>query len=1071
MSTTFKATSVLNGLKDFQARTVEYVFQRMFLDESPARRFLVADEVGLGKTLVARGLIAKTIEHLQQQNDKRIDIVYVCSNLEIAGQNISRLNVTGKKGFALASRLTLLPLEAKNLKGNPINFISFTPGTTFDMSGRRDGRKDERRLIYQMLRDDPAVPRTGLRNMLKVAAGDGWADYAEQKLDYDQDVAKKFRIEVLGNAAPSRERRERLFELSALFHDRRRAISTETVQASLALIGDLRKTLAKVCLDVLMPDLVILDEFQRFRDLLDNPEKNPTAELAHAFFNYSNDLRVLLLSATPYKMYARDVEDEDHYRDFLGTLGFLMFNNQDQIAMVIEHLNAFRDGLFTARSEHELQSLDCTKTAVETILRSVMCRTERVGNTASLDAMIRERLQEPPFIPEDLEDLALASAVAKALNSHDPVEYWKSSPYLLNFMKEYELKRRFESHAGTLPALIQAVDTYKRRLLSRRNIRRFKEVAPANPRLRLMVEEMRRRGLWKMLWMPPSLPYWRPEGCYDNGQDVSKTLLFSAWNVAPDAIASLLSYEVERLMTRNVTPSVTYDHIHPPKSLKKKRFPQRLRFAERADGQVTGLTALALMHPSPSLAELVDPLALALEIGLGETPTLSEVLELAQRILEGALRPLLPDRPVTKKGDVRWYLVAPALLDSSRYPDIQEWYSTKWGVTSLNDPDESQSGLRSVILHFVEALTERLDKLGPFPADLMQVIAELAVGGHAVCALRALRRASPDILWDNTNLLADAAMVAEGFRGQFNAPEVIAFLEGDEGEDESYWRRVLRYGLEGNIQSLLDEQVHVLADTPGLADACPVNRVDSIAAELHRAMSIRAVPLRPDVIRVNTGSGCIEMEPFPISCRYALRFGENKDEDQALARKGVVRVAFNSPFRPFVLASTSVGQEGLDFHVWCHSIVHWNLPSNPVDLEQREGRVHRYKGYAVRKNIARKYGLAALATSRFQIDDPWDFLFSHASAHRENGESDLVPYWIFETEGGAAIERRLFLLPMSRDAALYRRLQKSLALYRMVFAQPRQEDLLTHLESIFDDPGEAARIAERWRICLEPPQS
>ena len=44
--------------------------------------------------------------------------------------------------------------------------------------------------------------------------------------------------------------------------------------------------------------------------------------------------------------------------------------------------------------------------------------------------------------------------------------------------------------------------------------------------------------------------------------------------------------------------------------------------------------------------------------------------------------------------------------------------------------------------------------------------------------------------------------------------------------------------------------------------------------------------------------------------------------------------------------STSIGQEGLDFHTYCHAVVHWNLPSNPVDMEQREGRVHRYKGHA-----------------------------------------------------------------------------------------------------------------------------
>ena len=66
-----------------------------------------------------------------------------------------------------------------------------------------------------------------------------------------------------------------------------------------------------------------------------------------------------------------------------------------------------------------------------------------------------------------------------------------------------------------------------------------------------------------------------------------------------------------------------------------------------------------------------------------------------------------------------------------------------------------------------------------------------------------------------------------------------------------------------------------------------------------------------------------------------------------------MRTAFNSPFWPFVLATTSVGQEGLDFHQYCHAVVHWNLPANPVDLEQREGRVHRYKGHAIRKNIAR----------------------------------------------------------------------------------------------------------------------
>src|SRR5438094_10053654 len=85
---------VMAGLKDFQRRTVDYVFQRLYEDDPPARRFLVADEVGLGKTLVARGLIARAIRHLQVEGVKRIDIVYICSNADIARQNVNRLNVT-----------------------------------------------------------------------------------------------------------------------------------------------------------------------------------------------------------------------------------------------------------------------------------------------------------------------------------------------------------------------------------------------------------------------------------------------------------------------------------------------------------------------------------------------------------------------------------------------------------------------------------------------------------------------------------------------------------------------------------------------------------------------------------------------------------------------------------------------------------------------------------------------------------------------------------------------------------------------------------------------------------------
>lgn len=113
-----------------------------------------------------------------------------------------------------------------------------------------------------------------------------------------------------------------------------------------------------------------------------------------------------------------------------------------------------------------------------------------------------------------------------------------------------------------------------------------------------------------------------------------------------------------------------------------------------------------------------------------------------------------------------------------------------------------------------------------------------------------------------------------------------------------------------------------------------------------------------DIAQPKTDKHVVEPISRRMRGRFALVFGDQRQEGSTVIdRQEKVRETFSSPFWPFVLATTSVGQEGLDFHPYCHAVVHWNLPSNPVDLEQREGRVHRYKGHAVRKKLARQYGL------------------------------------------------------------------------------------------------------------------
>ena len=55
------------------------------------------------------------------------------------------------------------------------------------------------------------------------------------------------------------------------------------------------------------------------------------------------------------------------------------------------------------------------------------------------------------------------------------------------------------------------------------------------------------------------------------------------------------------------------------------------------------------------------------------------------------------------------------------------------------------------------------------------------------------------------------------------------------------------------------------------------------------------------------------------------------------------------------------------------------------------------------------------------------------------------------------------MLPFSRERQRLPDLKASLAVYRLVFGQPRQEDLLAHLK------GRPLEDLVRWRVSLSPP--
>lgn len=1069
--------AILGGLKDFQRDTVEYVFDRLY-GANPESRFLVADEVGLGKTLVARGVIAKAIDHLWDKKD-RIDIVYICSNADIARQNVNRLNVTEQQEFIRTARVTLLPTQIRDFQKNPLNFISLTPGTSFDLKSSL-GTREERVLMYRLLEGPWGLRGAGPKNVFQGnCTKESFRNaLARNALHIDAGLATQFVAALDHHMAIERADqkptlRERFVDLCERFQHVRTTAPSEDRVARAHWIGEVRSLLAASCLRALKPDLIVLDEFQRFRHLLGG--ESELGQLASDLFEYE-DVRILLLSATPYKMYtlSAEAQDDDHYVDFVRTLRFLHFDAAETSAFegVIDDYRreVFRLGSGT------LDRLTSLKSDLESRLRRVVVRTERLAVTEDRDGMLRE-VPRPDLklTASDVCSYPKLRRIASALEAGDVLEFWKSAPFLLNFMEDYEVKRAFTRAldvATREEELVGLLAAAPELLLRWKDISDYAAIDPGNAGLRKLLADTVGAGAWRLLWVPPSLPYYKPEVAFADPQlaRFTKRLIFSAWRVVPKTLACLLSYAAEREMMCSFEAAAK----NTPEERKRRR--PLLRFA-RSDGRLSGMPVLGLVYPSLTLAEIGDPLAIATRSDNSSALPSAAAVRLA---VADQLRPLLATLPVDEPGSVpdeAWYWAAPILLDVARHPDTTKAWFDEQDLAAVwigdqpvgeDDEDGEESLWHAHVAHVDELIDGNL-KLGPKPADLAEVLADVAIAGPAVSALRALARVSGESD-DRTRLeLRDqAGQIGHAFLHLFNLPDVTAMIRGASGQDP-YWRRVLEYAVSGCLQAVLDEYAHVLRDLQGMTGATPARVTEEVTRAAAEALSLRTSTLGVEEIRANPKRGKVYREDRGMRGRFALRFGEERAEENegGSTRSGQVREAFNSPFWPFVLVTTSVGQEGLDFHPYCHAVVHWNLPANPVDLEQREGRVHRYKGHAVRRNLAAKIGLGGVNSGSA---DPWDSMFRAAVGERPAGCSDLVPFWVYPLPGGAAIERHLVALPLSRDVSRMAALQRTLAVYRMVFGQSRQEDLVSYLLTHVPEK-EIAGIVEQLRIDLTPPKA
>lgn len=1038
---------IMEGLKDFQRATVDRVIE---LYKGGQNRVLVADEVGLGKTLVAKGIIAKTARLNHQGGDDLFKVVYICSNLSIANQNINKLKISeditvdGVSDTRLSMQhLKIFEQECDDeIKARYVQIIPLTPITSFAMTGGT-GSMEERALIFAVLRRID-IFRKYLNELEVILIDSAFVGWKWVKPVYENRVAlccektSGTYIREVTELVESYIKDKDIFDEMVTLCNRVRKNGGNKITGTRNFIYKLRMMFAQISVEFLNPDLVIMDEFQRFKFLISADDLSETGILVKKFLK-GNGTRVLLLSATPYKLYStleeiNENQIDEHYSEFMQVMNFLIDDEKGQ-----KEFKEIWSNLSVQLREIDLDYISVieAKKKAENAMYNGVCRTERIAAIDKGDFINDESARLPISVTEkDIISYVEADKLLNniGVNNYVPVDYVKSSPYILSFMRDYKMKRQIERYFKNKRDKMKIARS-NNLWINEGAIRNYREISSANGRLERLKEAAFENKAEMLLWIPPSLPYYEPLGPFKNAENFSKVLVFSAWEMVPRMIATLISYEAERKTVGKIVEQkklkINTSYFAP----NNKRYPTaRLRF--NLDNNIPqSMSMFCLLYPSKTLADLYNPIEF-----MNQDKTIKEIEEDLAGKINDLLRKFERYQGFGNREDERWYYLAPFLFDGQGY--ITTWFHYGADLVSGDaDEEEKDRGQKGFLAHLMK-LREYNDRLkniqlGKMPRDLTDVLVNMAIASPAVCAYRSNGQ---DSLY--------ATQISKLIINMFNRQESIAAVDLCYGRKntDAYWKNVLNYCKDGNLQSVLDEFVHMIAESNGYSDSPYKSQL--VHSEMMVSMKMHTSSYNVDTFN-KFKDRALNKKNKGINMRSHYAVGFYKDEGdtgKSTNRRESIRSAFNSPFRPFVLATTSIGQEGLDFHYYCRKIMHWNLPSNPIDLEQREGRINRFKCHAIRQNIAIKYK----DSIRFK-KDIWVELFERAKEEFRDGYSDLIPYWCLPDDQDIKIERIIASYPLSKDIGNYQRLIKILSLYRLTLGQARQEELLEHIFTKCDD--------------------
>lgn len=1014
-------------LAPFQNATVDEILSRI-KSHKRGVRLALADEVGLGKTHVVAAIAARLVE-------RESLVFYVAPSLEVAAQNGPKIaEACGKDPEAAkrsTSRLTLLPVRFPRAMGPHV--ISITPETSFNLSG--PGNREERAFLFQIFLQARRRLRRSASDSIpsRAVLGSGqtlkWLEIFFRpkenllgpKLRKDstflawRKMAAGFQSEakeVLKGLLEDREWAGEFGQMLEQLAKQNPKSEREAFKRTARLVSHFRLIVAQRVLTVThRPELVFLDEWHKYHHHLRTEtgrgRKPQLLQLALAKWNKTPSQApklCLLISATPFEISLSSIRESDELSG-LGRLCQVLDPTLEKGAAVETRQRTFqnswenyRDSLIEGNApDIKTAREECVKSASEfsSFLSTFIIRTERpIASLKHADPF----QHQGAWNKSALEILEKVAHKARDLESGtDVVALWSSSSHFPSMHDSYKLAEKLHQD-GHGAAAIHALcpDSHWKQERLREEIR----TRWGNGEKRLVPP----------LWIPP----------FRLGVKASpgKILIFSSWKAVPREVSFFLNDSDPALWSLRETKTSTPLGVFPTwkKDEEEDRDEVKTKHGWRifypslcfdSNEQAEFARWLRKHFVRPWTAASSDRrrqgrdwarILVAFDYAFAE---FSEPLARKEELLQAAQR---RDQLLGTKIRANWRTVFSGLSGVQFAQLLREArFGLKW---------EDQPGIQ-----------------------LMQAITScFAVEGSPA-------KGSLDV--DAQEEILTAAKHCANYFNRDIAQRVIK-SERRWQKGREYAREIIYYCRDHDWKMMIEQYLELLWHDYKTRKA--PQSYQKVLADFSEALDIRAAVSgaawwKGGSKRAKSVSTLIQ--PFIESRAGKATKGlptdaevsEEPGHKMSTTRR---RKAFNSPFLPHVLVSTSIGQEGVDFHRYCDTVVHWSPPESPLALEQREGRVDRFKSYQVR---------------RFLSENPGE-------ERKEPDPSGMSPNFCIvdsKNQRSNQTERRVWVLPFSREAHTWRRCMERLHYFRLFLGAPDPAALEAELQGKLSELSEPRR--------------